>query len=143
MESSETSTPPTKRKRINRMDLAYMAGIFDGEGCICAQWNKAGGKRYMTLRVDVTNTHRGMLEWIKARFGGEIYDSCVPTGHKDKWTWRCAAVDLKWFLKLMIPLTIIKQRRARLALIFRHLTLVKASDEKKRRIFDEIRRLNA
>lgn len=56
-----------KRKNITT-DIAYIAGFFDGEGCI--RIKETPSSHY--LIVHITNTNRGILEDIKKLFGGAI-----------------------------------------------------------------------
>jgi hypothetical protein len=53
--------------------VIYMAGFMDGEGCI--RWDRGP-------RVEVTNTHRGILEEMQKWFGGSIYASSPNAARK-------------------------------------------------------------
>ncbi len=70
------------------MNLAYIAGIIDGEGCI-------GFTRCRTNvypRVIVTNTNLELLEELKKQFGGDISsNSKGKTGWKKGYNW-----DIRW-----------------------------------------------
>ena len=56
-----------KRKNITT-EIAYIAGFFDGEGCI--RIKETFSSHY--LIVHITNTNRAILEYIKSLFGGSI-----------------------------------------------------------------------
>ena len=52
-------------------DIAYIAGFFDGEGCIrIKQANQRGNSYY--LWVAITNTNRTILNYISNLFGGSV-----------------------------------------------------------------------
>jgi hypothetical protein len=54
-------------------DLAWAAGIMDGEGCIAIKLDskKPGWTRH-ELKVDVTNTNEPIIRKLQAMFGGGI-----------------------------------------------------------------------
>ena len=64
---------------MNAADIAYSAGIFDGEGwAIIAPYNHNSifnGTVYPRhrIRIGVSNTLLPMLEWLKHTWGGNIY----------------------------------------------------------------------
>lgn len=55
--------------------LAYLAGIIDGEGCIYignfSSNKKTGTKNYQTM-MEVTNTEKGLIDWLFNNFGGRV-----------------------------------------------------------------------
>jgi hypothetical protein len=139
MESSETTRCLSVRKRVNRTDLAYAAGILDGEGSISVSYSS--GCPYPCVRV--TNTNRELIEWFHQKFGGSIYDKkLVGFGHKAQWDWDPTTPNMKWFLKLMIPFLKVKQRQARLVLVLRSMIERKSTKTRKIRIAEGIRTLN-
>ena len=52
------------------MNLAYVAGLVDGEGCI-GIYHRSKGRGYQAALI-VSNTHRGVLELLQSAFGGDI-----------------------------------------------------------------------
>jgi hypothetical protein len=54
-------------------ELSYIAGFFDGEGCITLYINPSG---YPCVHVSMANNNKSILEWIKSTFEGSIR----PTG---------------------------------------------------------------
>ncbi|MFZ5852303.1 MAG: hypothetical protein ACOYY2_13045 [Actinomycetota bacterium] len=53
-------------------EIAYLAGILDGEGCITLVRNQGPAgyedRTYYRLVVNVTNTDAGLLDWIAQRW---------------------------------------------------------------------------
>lgn len=51
-------------------ELAYAAGIFDGEGTLTVRGRS--GQRYLEPLVSVSNTDPRMVLWLHERFGGSL-----------------------------------------------------------------------
>lgn len=50
-------------------DLAYMAGLLDGEGCIVIDKTAhRNGRTYYSLRVTFVNTHLPTIQWVSDNF---------------------------------------------------------------------------
>src|SRR5258707_6208860 len=52
------------------LDLRYVAGFFDGEGCV--NITVSGQNRTPTLRVMITNTEPIILCMLQRQFGGQL-----------------------------------------------------------------------
>ncbi len=91
----------------NLSDLAYCAGLFDGEGCITL--TKGGDSNYR-LRLKITSTDYSVLTWLQEHFGGSIILSRKETdNNKESWDWYCKTEDQVVFLFGILPYTIIKR----------------------------------
>jgi hypothetical protein len=91
--------------QLDREQLAWAAGFFDGEG-------NAGSvltKGHMILRLQVGNTDLELLRRFKAavgdlgKIGGPYRQTASKEHHKSKWLWSCyrfvalqAVVALLW-----------------------------------------------
>jgi hypothetical protein len=99
-----------ERVHATDSDLAYMAGIVDGEGTVYYR-EKTG-----SLRVSVTNTHRPLLDWIAERWGGSVNDELNYTGdgctRKPKWRWTLSGGPAVVLLRELLPRLIVKAERA-------------------------------
>lgn len=84
-------------------DLAYLAGLIDGEGSICI-FHSTGitkGKRYGRLRLilNIYNNHYDTLSWVHNMFGGTLRR---VSRNREEWTtsyvwqtgWQNAAIIL-------------------------------------------------
>ncbi|MBA7577582.1 hypothetical protein ES708_19435 [subsurface metagenome] len=102
--------------------LAYMAGLFDGEGCIHITKTKAGKYNhrsdYHQLQVNLVNTNKKVLDWIKNRFGGSVRRHDIKSRSK-AWTWYIYTIKAKDFLKMIYPYLVIKEKQAKIAIEFR------------------------
>ena len=52
-------------------DVAYIAGFFDGEGCVRIKRANQGGNSYY-ITATITNSNKAILEYIKDIFGGKV-----------------------------------------------------------------------
>lgn len=52
-------------------DIAYIAGFFDGEGCIRIKQANQGGNSFY-IWVAITNSNKEILEWVASLFGGVV-----------------------------------------------------------------------
>lgn len=57
-------------KGITEADLAYIAGFVDADGSIGL--DKMNKGKFRAPCVNVTNTDKGILEWIQGYFGGTL-----------------------------------------------------------------------
>ncbi len=110
-------------------ELAYAAGLLDGEGCVtivrrCGRANSEGKRknRYHELIVELANTDRRMIDWLYERWGGTISYDTGRSGNvhaKPIWHWILTAGRAALFLKDVAPFLVIKADRAKIGLIFR------------------------
>lgn len=98
---------------LSNTQLAYTAGIIDGEGCI-----RINGS---IIRVHVTNTRRELITKLKEWFGGYVwgndsnkYNSNAKASH----VWEVSAKQAESFLKLIKPFLFLKAEQASLVLAF-------------------------
>ncbi len=106
-------------------ELAYAAGLMDGEGSIlcCGRGYAKKGKntkKYLTVSVSLNNTDPNMIMWLCERFGGSVhlvrYD--LP-GYKDLYGWRLSGKKMETFVRAIEPYLVTKKAQAILALKFR------------------------
>ena len=101
---------------VDRETLAYIAGFFDGEGCV-----HIGGRRQNTtynLEVTAANTNRDVLCFIQSSFDGSIRGREDPRGYKKVYTWRVVSNQASSFLEAILPFLKVKYERAELAIEF-------------------------
>jgi len=117
---------------MKKIDLAYIAGIFDGEGYISfvRRYRRVTleGKRQSTdipttyyLRCGVTNTVKWLPEWLKFVFGGRVYQQYKANPHqKDCYVWSTVSNQALAFLEIIMPYLKLKRAEAELALRIRN-----------------------
>ena len=89
---------------ISERDLVYLAGLFDGEGCVVVKSHRRAG---ITLSMNDEPT----ITWLQATFGGRLLRQ------KKQYRWELDRVaDLAWLLPRLIPFTRLKRLRLEAAL---------------------------
>ena len=104
---------------IPETDRAYIAGLFDGEGCVSyKQYNRKRAhnkKAYPTwqIRLEIAMTDKSVLVWLNETLGvGTIgekrYKTKYTKGWKKQWRWRCSHRDAFYVCCLIWPWTHVK-----------------------------------
>jgi hypothetical protein len=98
-------------------DLAYAAGIVDGEGCITARVfvNKYGFNQ-TTLVLQVCMCSHSVISWLVDRFGGRIMKRKAKGRWRIRYTWRMRGHRVGPILKAITPFMIEKREQALLAI---------------------------
>ena len=91
--------------------LAYMAGLFDGEGSI----HMSGRYRRATIVTTFTNTDIKLCQVFSNKWGGNISSAQPPNG-KQIFRWYRCGQKVKPFLDAISPYAIGKRRLIELAL---------------------------
>jgi len=104
---------------LNQTEVAYIAGLFDGEGCVTCKQKKTkradrGGKVYNQwyIRCEIAMTNKEVINWIHETLGfgwsrEKIYKK-RPKHYKRQWRWSCGYRDALQFAKLLWPYAQIK-----------------------------------
>ena len=98
-------------------ELAYMAGIIDGEGCIRigTYLRKSTTGNYLKTQaaIEISNTDIRMLRWVSERFGGHVRPKSHqnPKG-KPAFTWQCGGREGHDILTKILPYLVIKKDQA-------------------------------
>lgn len=125
---------------MKEVELAYIAGIVDGEGCIGIHRQRMYSQRLIhksklrawqsehhkgddvcTYRssIAVSNTNRSVLEYIKSLMGGTIHP--IIHNHpkwRDSWEWRVSTKQAYGVAKRLLPYLQIKRKQAELLIIY-------------------------
>jgi len=98
-------------------EAAYIAGLFDGEGCVTykQQMKKRGNKKaYPTwnIRMEVNMTDKSVIQWIHKILEVGTFGEKPPgkgqLGKKMQYRWRCGFRDALYVAKLLWPYAIVK-----------------------------------
>lgn len=106
------------------IDLAYTAGLFDGEGAIDIQKINMGKRPRgynHALRVMVQMCDVEGLEVIVKLFGGKIFPRYTPHRHV-VYRWELANMKAVTFLQQIMPYLQVKRERALIATQFKRLS---------------------
>jgi hypothetical protein len=104
---------------MNDTDIAYIAGLFDGEGCVSykqyMQKRKGRKKAYpfWQIRLEIAMTEKSILVWLCEVLGvGTVtekrYKIKYTLGWKKQWRWRCSHRDAFKVCCLIFPYAHIK-----------------------------------
>ena len=113
---------------IKETDLAWAAGLFDGEGCVQIKrdYNDKVNRRWTTysLRAIVVNTHVPTLVRFKAIVGiGTIRPMAFYGAHskksKQRWEWQAVSKQAEMVLRALLPYLVTKKAQAEIALLSR------------------------
>lgn len=98
---------------MDDINLSYLAGFFDGEGCISilkyskkSEWNAS-----YFLQAQIGQKYGSTLDWVKVNFGGNVYK-------KRDQTWIVTNFKAYEFIKLLMPYLKYKKPQAELAIKF-------------------------
>ena len=100
-------------------DIAYIAGLFDGEGCVTCKKKPTkrpdrGGKIYNQwyIRSEISMTDKEVISWLHETLGfgwsAEKKYSKRPKNYKRQWRWCCGYRDALTFAKLIWPYAQVK-----------------------------------
>ena len=124
---------------VAESELAYTAGLFDGEGCITILREKSGGKPpYM--RLSIGSTDRAVIEWLCCTFEGSLSKASLSgamLGAKQLYNFRLCDQRAAAFLTPLLPYLRIKKAQANLAIEFQ--SRKREGSYSRRRIPDEER----
>ena len=110
-----------------KADLAYAAGIIDGEGCIFIgrTWHKRDKRLTHVLQVKVSMIDREALLWLRQNFGYRrkvlIMENRQTRGWNNVYTWHLTGAGAEKFLRKILPYLKVKRQQAKVALRFREL----------------------
>lgn len=88
---------------MEEVDLAYAAGLMDGEGTVTLMRVRKSAK-YKAPVVSMTSTDRPLLIWLKDQFGGHVRtQKRYADHHKQAWVWHARYSAALNFLSQVRP----------------------------------------
>lgn len=99
-------------------ELAYYAGIVDGEGSISVSKSKEGWHKYRQTpmhygKLAVGMTHEPTIRGLHQLFGGYVRREVRAPRFRDMWRWVCAGKEITTKALLMLyPFLRVKKRQA-------------------------------
>lgn len=106
---------------MKRTDLAYTAGIIDGEGSISLVYARQKPYRSsLNVIVQVANTNEWLVQWLRMAYGGWITKANRSQVQDKIWKpayqWRITGIKAKEFLELIYPYLRLKRPQAEIAI---------------------------
>lgn len=103
--------------------LAYLAGIIDGEGSIGIEKlspYKSRKKTYYAARLCIINTDIALIHWLKENFTGGSWNERKVLPHQKRcYRWHIFGTNLERLLIAVRPYLIIKTKQADCVIQFR------------------------
>src|SRR5262252_6773069 len=100
---------------LSETEVAYIAGIVDGEGCVMLTTNQ----NCTQLSVQVTMTHQPVIVWLAERLATKVSQyksSPKPAHHKPQYSVKIVGRRAVALLARLLPYLIVKEPQARLGL---------------------------
>lgn len=115
-----------KRIKYKDTDIAYLAGIIDGEGSIYIgnfSCNPNSGASYFQTNMQVTNTDEPLIDWLINTFGG-LKNKRSKTQHasnsrKQAYVWTTSGDRLTHLCEIILPYLICKRRQCEIMIEMR------------------------
>ena len=108
---------------MNKLDLAYVGGLFDGEGNIqIVKRNPTSERRdtyHLSVRLCIVEDY--IPRWLASVFGGSVSKRLrhqKNPAHRDVYTWACSQQIALSFLKRVFPHLRLKRAQAEVAIKF-------------------------
>ena len=113
-------------KKYTDIQLAYLAGIVDGEGSIYIgnfSCNPKNGTPYYQTNMEVTNTDGGLIDWLMENIGGRrtLYTAkqLPKNSRREVHRWMVSGEDLTNICHQMLPFLVIKKRQCEIMIKMR------------------------
>jgi hypothetical protein len=95
------------------LDIAYIAGLFDGEGSVtCKKYKekkKSGTYDCWRISMEISMTDRNVIELVhETLMVGTVKSKKVPKGMRPQWRWRCTFRDCLQVCKKIWPYATVK-----------------------------------
>ena len=114
------------RTEFTNEQLAYLAGIIDGEGSIyigCYSHNPKTGTPHYQTKIEVSNTSETLIDWLIANFQGNktkyLYSQLPKNSKRDVYRWTIWSDHVGFLCQAMLPYLIIKKREAEIMIEIR------------------------
>ena len=120
---------------LRESDIAYLAGLFDGEGCVYMSYRKKGKspKKYLTITMEMAMTEESIIRWVHEILGVgtiKVLDKANLAGGKPhwkkQWRWRCTHRDAYYVARLLWPFAHVKLEK--IQKIIDHYAPIKAAN---------------
>lgn len=106
-------------KKYRATDLAYLAGIIDGEGCIKIAKAKSRhtGRPQHWLQLEVSQKDGRLMSWIHNNFGGKVIEVSKNTSIQH-YRWTLLENQAIAIIKEVLPFLTVKKEQAKIAIMF-------------------------
>lgn len=88
------------------LNIAWFAGLFEGEGCLGYYPDKRN-PRTGSVRLYIESTDKDIIDRIQSLFGGKVWDSNYPSkpkNYKPSWRWGLSSKnEVRHIINLLYP----------------------------------------
>lgn len=121
-----------------KTDLAYAAALIDGEGTVGVySFTRKGRGLQFSTRLAVINTHRGIIEWMKDSFGGNIVEKTkTAENSKQCWEWQVHGEEADRLARFIKPYVKMKREQLEIFSKMRERQKERASHRPRKRLHD-------
>jgi hypothetical protein len=116
MKKGAAGSAGASRVPDNPVDLAYAAGLIDGEGCVYAICKSYRGSLRTIVRLSVLMCSRPAVDWLRTKFGGSFYALPPRFGRPDRFLWQVTCSHAGPVLRALLPYLKEKRKQAEVAL---------------------------
>lgn len=136
-----------ERKSYTIAEIAYLAGIVDGEGSLVMgnySCNKKTGVPHYHTSLEINNTGKELIDWLHKIFGGAVIAYTAKQHAKNcrlqVFRWIANGDRLTHLCELILPYVTIKRRQVEIMLQMRdtYKPMTKAGQQGFRGLSDEI-----
>jgi len=114
----QAKKPPDPISLLTELELAYIAGLVDGEGSIHATRKEKKGTYYPFLCI--TMTHKPVIEWLATKVANRAYYCAVPKEHQERrkpaYSFRLQGRRAQLLCKRIMPFLRVKAEHAKVLL---------------------------
>jgi DNA-binding transcriptional regulator YiaG len=102
------------------LEIAYLAGLFDGEGMVHIRRAIVGVRRNPSyaLEIQISNSHRRVMDWVVEHFGGFLIEMRELSAVRPQWKWVLRCQKARTVLETMLPYLVVKLQQAVVAIDF-------------------------
>lgn len=100
---------------MTEQEKIWVAGFFDGEGCVTIRkpYKTKKGTAGYTLAVTVSQKNKPILDWLKEEWGGCVVQQMKGSG---VWAWRITSLSAGIFLLDIVDYLRLKKAQAQLGI---------------------------
>lgn len=89
---------------MTELDIAWFAGLYEGEGCLGYYVDKRG---YSSVRLYIESTDEDVIARLYTMWGGRVWESnypSKPSHYKSSWRWGISnRADVRRIIKEIYP----------------------------------------
>jgi hypothetical protein len=109
-------------REMKRTELAYIAGLIDGEGTIGFGFKAKGDIATYTLRLRVGMSDENTIRWLQrtSGFGSVTFRDLSRRRRQTHWVWSVFSNQAASVLREVLPYLMVKKQQAELGILFQN-----------------------